>query len=107
MHAYVATRVACEAAIRESGMTATTLRAGYVLIPFYWLAEQLPATRNGTGRSRHSGGEGFHCATILIGAFPQGTWWSIIFDPTLKNEGVGPWASVRWSLPGLTLVDGP
>jgi uncharacterized protein YbjT (DUF2867 family) len=55
MHAYVAARVAGEAAIVESGLTATVLRPWYVLgpghrwptalLPFYALAELLPPTR--------------------------------------------------------------
>ena len=38
------------------------------------------------------------CASILFGAFLRSRCRPIIFDPTLKNEGVGPRASVRWSL---------
>ena len=55
MHAYVAARVAGEAAIAEAGLTATILRPWYVLgpghrwpialLPFYALAELLPPTR--------------------------------------------------------------
>jgi len=60
MHAYVAARSACEDEIRKLGLHATILRPWYVLgpghwwpyalIPFYWLAERLPATRNGARR---------------------------------------------------------
>ncbi len=101
----------------------------YVLIPFYWLAERLPATRDGARRlglvtigqmtnamvhavenpprgRRNPGCTGYSGALsdqsacrILSGALPRSTWWPIIFDPTLKNEGVGPRASVRWPLP--------
>ncbi len=55
MRAYVAARVRGEALIRESGLAATLLRPWYVLgpghrwplllVPFYQLAERLPATR--------------------------------------------------------------
>jgi uncharacterized protein YbjT (DUF2867 family) len=55
MQAYVAARSEAEAEIRASGMNATILRPWYVLgpghrwpyalIPFYWLAERVPATR--------------------------------------------------------------
>ena len=60
MHAYVEVRMRCEAAIHEAGLNATILRPWYVLgpghqwpyvlIPFYWLAERLPATRDGARR---------------------------------------------------------
>src|SRR5215469_786982 len=40
------------------------------------------------------------CASILLGAFLRSRCRPIIFDPTLKNEGVGPGAFVRWSLSG-------
>jgi uncharacterized protein YbjT (DUF2867 family) len=60
MHAYVEVRMRCEAAIREAGLNATILRPWYVLgpghqwpymlVPFYWLAERLPATREGARR---------------------------------------------------------
>jgi uncharacterized protein YbjT (DUF2867 family) len=60
MHAYVAARSACEAELRASGLNATILRPWYVLgpghrwpyalIPFYWLAERLPSTREGARR---------------------------------------------------------
>jgi uncharacterized protein YbjT (DUF2867 family) len=55
MHAYVAARREAETLIRVSGMNATILRPWYVLgpghnwpmllLPFYWLAELVPATR--------------------------------------------------------------
>ena len=60
MKAYIAVRAECEAMIRESQMNATILRPWYVLgpghrwpyglIPFYWLAERLPSTREGARR---------------------------------------------------------
>jgi uncharacterized protein YbjT (DUF2867 family) len=60
MHAYIAARSACEAVLRASGLNATILRPWYVLgpghrwpyalIPFYWLAERIPATREGARR---------------------------------------------------------
>jgi uncharacterized protein YbjT (DUF2867 family) len=65
MHAYIAARAACEAELESSGLNATILRPWYVLgpghrwpyvlIPFYWLAEKIPATcagRAGLGWSR-------------------------------------------------------
>lgn len=55
MRAYIAARAACEADLRASGLRATILRPWYVLgpghrwpyalIPFYWLAERIPITR--------------------------------------------------------------
>ncbi len=60
MKDYIAVRAECEAMIRESGIAATFLRPWYVLgpghrwpyvlIPFYWLCEKLPATREGALR---------------------------------------------------------
>ena len=60
MHAYIAARSACEAELTASGLNATILRPWYVLgpghrwpyalLPFYWLAERIPATREGTRR---------------------------------------------------------
>jgi uncharacterized protein YbjT (DUF2867 family) len=55
MKPYQEIRAKCEAAIRDAGVNATILRPWYVLgpghrwpavlIPFYWLAERIPATR--------------------------------------------------------------
>ena len=55
MHAFIEVRSECEAMIRASQMPATFLRPWYVLgpghrwpyalIPFYWLLERLPATK--------------------------------------------------------------
>jgi uncharacterized protein YbjT (DUF2867 family) len=60
MHAYIAARSACEAELEASGLNATILRPWYVvgpghrwpyaLIPFYWLAEKIPSTREGARR---------------------------------------------------------
>jgi len=60
MHAYIAVRVECEAAIESAGLDATILRPWYVLgpghrwpyllLPVYKLAELLPQTREGTHR---------------------------------------------------------
>jgi len=60
MHAYIAARSACEAELETSGLNATILRPWYVLgpghrwpyalIPFYWLAERIPSTREGARR---------------------------------------------------------
>jgi uncharacterized protein YbjT (DUF2867 family) len=60
MRDYVAVRAHCEALIRDSGITATFLRPWYVLgpghrwpyalLPFYWLCERLPFTREGAQR---------------------------------------------------------
>jgi uncharacterized protein YbjT (DUF2867 family) len=60
MHAYIAARSACEAELAASGLNSTILRPWYVLgpghrwpyalIPFYWLAERIPATREGARR---------------------------------------------------------
>jgi uncharacterized protein YbjT (DUF2867 family) len=60
MHAYIAARSECEAAIESAGLNATILRPWYVLgpghrwpyflIPIYKLAEMLPATRDGARR---------------------------------------------------------
>ncbi len=60
MKAYIRVRMECEQIIRESELNATILRPWYVLgpghewphvlRPFYWMAEQIPATRNGALR---------------------------------------------------------
>jgi uncharacterized protein YbjT (DUF2867 family) len=60
MHAFIAVRSEGERMIRESGMPATFVRPwyvlgpghrwAYVLLPFYWICEQLPATRESTRR---------------------------------------------------------
>jgi uncharacterized protein YbjT (DUF2867 family) len=60
MHAYIAVRTECEAAIEAAGLNATILRPWYVLGPGHWwpylilpmykLAELLPSTREGAQR---------------------------------------------------------
>ena len=60
MHAYIRVRQECEAAIRDAGLRANILRPWYVLgpghwwpyalLPFYRLAEWVPATRAGALR---------------------------------------------------------
>jgi uncharacterized protein YbjT (DUF2867 family) len=60
MHDYIAVRQECEATIQKRGLTATILRPWYVLgpghrwpyalLPFYWICERLPATREGARR---------------------------------------------------------
>ena len=60
MHAYIAVRSECEAAIQSAGLNATILRPWYVLgpghrwpyllLPIYKLAELLPQTREGAQR---------------------------------------------------------
>jgi uncharacterized protein YbjT (DUF2867 family) len=60
MHAYIAVRSQCEAAIESAGINATILRPWYVLgpghrwpyllVPIYKLAELLPPTRDGALR---------------------------------------------------------
>ncbi len=60
MHAYIAVRSECEAAIEAAGLNATILRPWYVLgpghwwpyllVPMYKLAELLPSTREGAQR---------------------------------------------------------
>ena len=60
MHAYIAVRSECEAAIESAGLNATILRPWYVLgpghrwpyllVPIYKLAEMLPKTREGARR---------------------------------------------------------
>jgi uncharacterized protein YbjT (DUF2867 family) len=60
MHAYIAVRSECEAAIEAAGLNATILRPWYVLgpghrwpyllLPIYKLAELLPQTREGAQR---------------------------------------------------------
>jgi uncharacterized protein YbjT (DUF2867 family) len=60
MHAFIEVRSECEAMIRASGISATFLRPWYVLgpghrwpyalIPFYWLLERLPATKQSAQR---------------------------------------------------------
>jgi uncharacterized protein YbjT (DUF2867 family) len=60
MHAYIAVRSECEAAIETAGLSATILRPWYVLgpghrwpyllLPMYKVAELLPPTREGAQR---------------------------------------------------------
>jgi uncharacterized protein YbjT (DUF2867 family) len=60
MRAYVEARSACEAKLLASGLPATILRPWYVLgpghrwpyvlTPFYWIAERIPATRDSARR---------------------------------------------------------
>ncbi len=60
MREYIEVRSECEETIRKHGLTATILRPWYVLgpghrwpyalIPFYWLCERFPATREGARR---------------------------------------------------------
>ena len=60
MQAFIAVRSEGEGMIRESGMRATFVRPwyvlgpghrwAYVLLPFYWICEQLPATRESARR---------------------------------------------------------
>jgi uncharacterized protein YbjT (DUF2867 family) len=60
MHAFIAVRAEGEALLRASGMKATFVRPWYVLgpahrwpyalVPFYWIAERLPPTREGARR---------------------------------------------------------
>jgi len=60
MHAYIAVRTECEAAIEQAGLDATILRPWYVLgpghrwpyvlLPMYKFAELLPKTREGALR---------------------------------------------------------
>ena len=60
MHAFIAVRAEGEALIRASGMKATFVRPWYVLgpghrwayalLPFYWIAKLLPATRESANR---------------------------------------------------------
>jgi uncharacterized protein YbjT (DUF2867 family) len=62
MQAFIAVRAEGEALIRTSGMNATFVRPWYVLgpghrwpyllVPFYWVAELLPATRESARRLR-------------------------------------------------------
>jgi nucleoside-diphosphate-sugar epimerase len=60
MHAFIAVRSRGEEMIRASGMNATFLRPWYVLgpghrwayalLPFYWICERLPSTRDSAQR---------------------------------------------------------
>ncbi len=60
MKAYLAVRKECESLLRASGLPATILRPWYVLgpghrwpcllLPLYWILEQIPATREGAER---------------------------------------------------------
>jgi uncharacterized protein YbjT (DUF2867 family) len=60
MKSYVAVRAECEAALKSSRMNATIIRPWYVLgpghrwpyvlLPIYWICEQIPSTRDGARR---------------------------------------------------------
>lgn len=60
MRSYIAVRVECEEALLASGMNVTVVRPWYVigpghrwpyvLLPMYWIAERVPATRDGALR---------------------------------------------------------
>jgi uncharacterized protein YbjT (DUF2867 family) len=60
MKAYIEVRAQCEEMLRQSGMNATILRPWYVLgpghrwpyflLPFYWVAERLPMTKDSARR---------------------------------------------------------
>jgi uncharacterized protein YbjT (DUF2867 family) len=60
MQAFIAVRSECEKMIRESGLSATFVRPwyvlgpghrwAYVLLPFYWICERLPATKESARR---------------------------------------------------------
>jgi uncharacterized protein YbjT (DUF2867 family) len=60
MRAYIEVRSRCEEKLRRSGLNATILQPWYVLgpghywpyslKPFYWLARQIPSTREGARR---------------------------------------------------------
>ena len=60
MQSYIRVRAECEAALLESGMNVTIVRPWYVLgpghrwpyvlLPMYWLCEQIPSTRDGARR---------------------------------------------------------
>lgn len=60
MHAYIEVRSRCEEKLRQSRLNATILQPWYVLgpghywpyalKPFYWLARQIPSTREGAKR---------------------------------------------------------
>jgi uncharacterized protein YbjT (DUF2867 family) len=60
MKSYIRVRAECEAALLESGMQVTVVRPWYVLgpghrwpyvlLPMYWLCEQIPSTRDGARR---------------------------------------------------------
>ncbi len=60
MKSYIVVRAECEAALRKSGMNVTIVRPWYVLgrghrwpyvlLPMYWICEQIPSTREGARR---------------------------------------------------------
>jgi uncharacterized protein YbjT (DUF2867 family) len=60
MKSYIVVRAECEAALRKSGMNVTIVRPWYVLgrghrwpyvlLPMYWICEQIPSTREGAQR---------------------------------------------------------
>jgi uncharacterized protein YbjT (DUF2867 family) len=60
MKSYISVRQECESLLRASGLAVTILRPWYVLgpghrwpyalLPVYWLAERLPASRDGAQR---------------------------------------------------------
>ncbi len=60
MKSFIVVRAECEAALRKSGMNVTIVRPWYVLgrghrwpyvlLPMYWICEQIPSTREGARR---------------------------------------------------------
>jgi uncharacterized protein YbjT (DUF2867 family) len=60
MRSYISVRAECEAALLQTGMQVTIVRPWYVLgpghrwpyvlLPMYWLCEQIPSTRDGARR---------------------------------------------------------
>jgi uncharacterized protein YbjT (DUF2867 family) len=80
MKAYIEVRAECEELIHKSGMDATILRPWYILgpghrwpyalLPLYWLAERIPATREGARR-----------LGLVTLEQMQGALWSAVEDP--------------------------
>lgn len=77
MQAYIQVRMECERLIREAGLSATILRPWYVLgpghrwpvvmKPIYWLAEQIPSTRDGARR----------CGLVTLDQMIRALVWSV------------------------------
>jgi len=99
MHAYLAVRAEGEALLRASGIASTILRPWYVigpghrwpvaLLPIYWLAERLPATRETAQRLGLVSID--QMVTALVASVENPPTESRIFDvPAIRHLTLAP-----------------